>query len=47
MVSTFGGFDLNDDSDNTHRNKDEEDNYLNILNDILDLCKHKRKEKDG
>ena len=45
MVSTFGDFDLNDDPDNVHRNKDEEDHDLNLLNDILDLCKHKRKRK--
>ena len=45
MVSTFGDFDLNDDSDNVHRNNDEEDQNLNLLNDILDLCRHKRKRK--
>ena len=45
MVITFGDFDLNYDSDNVHKNKDEEDHDVNLLNDILDLCKHKRKSK--
>ena len=34
MVSIFGDFDLNDDSDNVHINNDEEDQNLNLLNDI-------------
>ena len=34
MVSIFGDFDLNDDSDIVHRNNDEEDQNLNLLNDI-------------
>ena len=45
MVSTFCDFDLNNNYDNVHKNKDEEDHDLNLLNDILDLCKHKRKRK--
>ena len=45
MVSTIGDFDLNDDSDNVQRYNDEEGQNLNLLNDILDLCRHKQKIK--
>ena len=45
MVSTFGNLDFNDNSDNVHRNNYEEDQNMNLLNDILDLCRYKRKRK--